>query len=128
MRFLTLGIVLAAHTAALEEFGGSEGLRDMGLLESALHAPQASWGGAPLLDFPWEMAASYLVSLARNHAFIDGNKRTALTCALTFLDMNGYRCKNDRDTLVAITLAAATGGMNRARVAVALQQLHVSSG
>lgn len=63
-------------------------LRDTALLESAIAAPQASFGGKPLITDPVEMAAAYLFYLCRNHPFVDGNKRTALACCLVFLEAN----------------------------------------
>lgn len=73
--------MLAAH-------GGGAGLRDRALLESAIAAPQASYGGAPLISDPLEVAAAYLFYLCRNHPFVDGNKRTALASCLVFLQTN----------------------------------------
>ena len=81
--------VLAIHDEVLAAHGGLSGLRDRALLESAVAAPQASFGGKPLLQDPIEMAAAYLFHLCRNHPFADGNKRTALAAALVFLDANG---------------------------------------
>lgn len=69
--------------------GGAKGLRDEGLLESAVAAPQASFGGEALLNDGVEIAAAYLFYLCRNHPFVDGNKRTALAACLVFLDVNG---------------------------------------
>lgn len=66
-----------------------EGLRDAALLESAVAAPQASFGGEPLIKDPIQVAAAYLFYLSRNHPFNDGNKRTALAACLVFLETNG---------------------------------------
>lgn len=76
------GEVLAAH-------GGSPGLRDRALLESAVAAPQATYGGLPLLKGVVEIAAAYLYYLCSNHPFVDGNKRTALAACLVVLEANG---------------------------------------
>ena len=76
------------HREVLAAHGGSEGLRDAALLESAVAAPQASFGGEPLIKDPIEVAAAYLFYLCRNHPFVDGNKRTALACCLVFLQAN----------------------------------------
>ena len=81
--------VIAIHAEVLAAHGGLPGLRDRGLLESAVAAPQASFGGMPLLKGAIEMAAAYLFYLCRNHPFADGNKRTALATALVFLQANG---------------------------------------
>ena len=88
--FLTLAEVLDIHRLQIEEFGGTQGLRDLGLLESALAVPQASFGGESLHKSLFEMAAAYAYHIAENQPFLDGNKRTALAAALVFLDMNGY--------------------------------------
>jgi death-on-curing protein len=80
--------VLAIHEEVLAAHGGLSGLRDRALLESAVAAPQASFGGQPLIRNPIEIAAAYLFYLCRNHPFVDGNKRTALAAALVFLDAN----------------------------------------
>lgn len=89
LRHLGAEAVLAIHAEVLAAHGGRAGLRDRGLLESAVAAPQASFGGKPLIDDPVEIAAAYLFYLCRNHPFADGNKRTALAAALVFLEANG---------------------------------------
>jgi len=80
---------VAIHAEVLAAHGGLPGLRDRGLLESAVAAPQASIGGKPLIVDPIEVGAAYLFYLCRNHPFADGNKRTALAAALVFLLVNG---------------------------------------
>lgn len=87
-KHLTVSAVQAIHAEVLAAHGGGEGLRDPGLLESAVAAPQASWGGEPILCDPVEIASAYLFYLCRNHPFVDGNKRTALAACLVFLDQN----------------------------------------
>ena len=81
--------VLAIHVEVLAAHGGSPGLRDRGLLESAVAAPQASFGGDPLMKDTVEIAAAYLYYLCSNHPFVDGNKRVGLASALVFLQANG---------------------------------------
>jgi death-on-curing protein len=88
LRHLTTDAVRAIHRAVLNAHGGSPGLRDAGLLESAVSAPQASYDGKPLFSDPIEAGAAYLHYLCQNHPFIDGNKRTALAACLVFLDAN----------------------------------------
>ena len=80
--------VIAIHAEVLAAHGGLPGLRDRGLLESAVAAPQASFGGKSLINDPIEIAAAYLFYLCRNHPFADGNKRTAVAAALVFLQAN----------------------------------------
>jgi len=89
LRHLDVEAVLAIHAEVLAAHGGLPGLRDKGLLESAVAAPKASFGGKPLISNPVEVAAAYLFYLCRNHPFADGNKRTALAAALVFLEANG---------------------------------------
>jgi death-on-curing protein len=85
---LDVEAVLAIHAEVLAAHGGGGGIRDRALLESAVAAPQASSGGAPLLTELTEIAAAYLFYLCRNHPFVDGNKRTALAACLVFLQVN----------------------------------------
>jgi death-on-curing protein len=87
-KHLSVSAVRAIHIEVLAAHGGGEGLRDAGMLESAVAAPQASWSGAPIMTDPIEIAAAYLFYLCRNHPFVDGNKRTALAACLVFLDQN----------------------------------------
>lgn len=89
LRHLSVEAVLAIHAEVLRANGGGAGLRDRSLLESAVAAPQASFGGEPLIRDTVEIAAAYLYYLCRNHPFVDGNKRTALAAALVFLQANG---------------------------------------
>ncbi len=86
---LSLAAVKAIHDEVLSAHGGSPGLRDEGLLESALAAPQATFGGEPIMTDPVEVAAASLFYLCNNHPFIDGNKRAALAACLVFLRENG---------------------------------------
>lgn len=88
IRHLTVDAVKAIHRAVLSAHGGAAGLRDEALLESGIAAPQATMMGQPLMSDPIEIAAAYLFYLCGNHAFIDGNKRTALAACLVFLEQN----------------------------------------
>lgn len=86
--YLSSDAVLAIHEQVLIAHGGSAGLRDKALLLSALSAPQATFGGEPIMSDPVEVAAAYLYYLCNNHPFVDGNKRTALASCLVFLSEN----------------------------------------
>jgi death on curing protein len=88
IKHLTVSAVRAIHAEVLAAHGGARGIRDQALLESAVATPQASMMGQPLIADPIEIAAAYLFYLCRNHAFIDGNKRTALAACLVFLESN----------------------------------------
>jgi death on curing protein len=86
---LSAEAVKAIHDEVLAAHGGSSGLRDIALLESAVAAPQATYGGEPLLKNVVEIAAAYLFYLCSNHPFVDGNKRAGLAACLVFLEANG---------------------------------------
>jgi death on curing protein len=86
IQFLNLEDVLILHEMQIERYGGATGIRDQGLLESAIGMPQASFGGEFMHKGLFEMAAAYAFHIAENQPFVDGNKRTALAAALVFLD------------------------------------------
>jgi death-on-curing protein len=120
---LTLEIVLEIHVEAITQFGGSDGLRDRALLESAIAAPQASFGGVSPFNDTVDVAAAYLFYLCCNHPFIDGNKRVALGACLVFLQLNGYTPAPDSDDWENLTLAMAAGALGRDEVTVKLRTL-----
>jgi death-on-curing protein len=120
--FLTLDEALALHAAAIERFGGSLGLRDAGLLQSALGMPQASFGGEWLHPSIHEMAAAYLFHICKNHPFVDGNKRAALICTIVFLGANGHRVSAPDDALYDIVIGVAAGRVSKAEAAVFLEK------
>lgn len=104
--------VKALHDRLLSEFGGLSGIRDEGLLESALaRALQLHSFGDPSL---FELAAAYAYGLVRNHPFLDGNKRTAFTTSILFLELNGYHFKATEAKATLKTLALAARDMNEA--------------
>ncbi len=94
MKYLTPQQVLAIHDQMVKRFGGSNGIRDIGLVESAVARPRATFDGVDLYENIFDKAAALLQSLLKNHPFVDGNKRTALSSAGIFLKMNGYNLKN----------------------------------
>ena len=110
---LTVDIVKEIHAMVLAEFGGSSGIRDEGLLHSAVAAPQATFGGeSPFADLP-EVAAAYLFYICRNHPFIDGNKRAAMTAAIVFLRLNGIEPAPDSDKWESLVLDVASSRLDR---------------
>lgn len=121
--FLTLAEVIDIHTDQLKRYGGQPGVRDMGLLESALAQPEASFGGAWLHPTLNDMAAVYAYHLCQNHPFVDGNKRTALACALVFLELNGVRVLDPQGVLKGAMVSVASGRMNKAALAKLLHDL-----
>lgn len=109
--FLTEEIVLEFHALALERFGGPSGVRDSGLLASALSMPSQQFGGEYLHGSISGMAAAYAYHIVRNHPFVDGNKRTGAIAAITFLHLNGYRCNASNQELEEAILAVAAGSL-----------------
>jgi death on curing protein len=89
-RFLELSEILLIHDVQISRFGGMHGIRDEGLLESALAQPKMTYSGELLHSTIYEQASAYLYHIAKNHPFIDGNKRTAFAAIDVFLRMNGY--------------------------------------
>jgi death on curing protein len=114
--FLNLDEVLALHAEQVDRYGGAPGLRDLGLLESAVAAPRTTFGGEFLHGSIPEMAAAYLFYLVRNHPFIDGNKRAGLAAAIAFLGLNGLWLEADADELADLVLGVAKGTTPRAEV------------
>ena len=102
--------VLAMHERQLAEHGGGEGIRDAGLLDSALQRPldKFAYGEPDLFD----LAAAYAFGIARNHPFTDGNKRTALVACRTFLLINGYELAATREEKYETFLALAAGALD----------------
>ena len=120
---LTVEIVLEIHSQALKNFGGSPGIRDEGLLASAVFAPQSTFGGkSPFTDII-EVAAAYLFYLCGNHPFVDGNKRTAMAAAIVFLRLNGIETKPDSANWEKLVLNVAAGRINRAVATARLRKL-----
>ena len=102
--FLDIEQVLIIHTDQIERYGGSHGLRDLGLLESAVFRSQATFGKEDLYPSIFGKAAALFQSLVLNHPFIDGNKRTTTASTLVFLEMNGYSVKVGQKVLVKFVL------------------------
>ena len=116
-KFLTLDDALEVHRDQIERYGGTLGVRDNGLLESALAAPQSGFGGHYLHADLFEMASAYLFHLVQNHPFLDGNKRVGAAAALTFLVMNGIETKIPNQALVQMVLSVAQGRMEKTAIA-----------
>ena len=128
IRYLNVEAVKAIHEEVLAAHGGSAGLRDNGLLESAVAAPQASFGGEVLIKNAVEIAAAYLYYLCGNHPFVDGNKRTALAACLVFLE--GNELLPDADLPVkdvaaweTLVLDVASGKLDRESTTKGLRRL-----
>lgn len=114
--FLTLRDVLSIHQRQIKEHGGSEGIRDEGLLLSGLAMPQAAFFGEYAHKDIYEMAAAYLYHIVMNHPFVDGNKRTGAAAAIIFLGVNDIKLNASNMTLVDFTLAVAQGQKSKQQV------------
>jgi death-on-curing protein len=108
MDYLTVQQVLFLHARLIAETGGSHGVRDLGLLESAVARPQATFGGEDLYTDLFSKAAVLMQSLIKNHPFVDGNKRTGIAAAGLFLRRNGCRLAATNAELEAFTLHVAS--------------------
>lgn len=102
--------VIAMHAVMLVEFGGSPGVRDEGLLDSALARARnlSSYGDPTIFD----LAAAYAYGIVRNHPFVDGNKRTGFMVAYTFLRLNGYQLRAEEVEAVAVIRDLAAGDID----------------
>ncbi len=115
--FLSLAEVLEIHRDQIERYGGHAGLRDLGLLQSALAMPAAGFGGKYLHGDLLEMAAAYLFHIVQNHPFIDGNKRTGTVAAIVFLSLNRIELEADETQLEKLVIDVAKGKVGKNTVA-----------
>lgn len=113
MRYLTLAELLELHRRVIEQSGGAEGVRDLGLAESAIAQPQMAFSGADLYSSLVDKAAALGFSLVRNHAFVDGNKRMGHAAMETFLFLNGAELNAGIDESETIILRLAAGELSR---------------
>ena len=120
--FLTLEDVLRIHDDQISRYGGGPGLRDPGLLTSAVETARATFDGALLHTDLFEIAAAYLFHIVRNHPFIDGNKRTGTVAALVFLDLNNVEVSAKTDALVDLVLRIATSRIGKTETAEFLRR------
>ena len=117
--WIALSAVLAMHEELLAEHGGAAGIRDQGLLDSALNRPRHLWQyESPDLA---DLAAAYAHGVARNHPFVDGNKRTAFLTAYTFLVLNGQDLESSEADVVHMTLGLASGAISQGQYAAWLR-------
>lgn len=125
IRWVPESAVRAIHAGLIAEHGGRGGLRKAGLLSSALARPRNKkvYGAASSL---FDLAAAYGVAIARNHPFIDGNKRVALVLIYVFLEMNGVRLEASEKDAVEVMLAIAAGQMDEKELSVCIRKSSVS--
>jgi death on curing protein len=120
-RFLSPTEVLEFHAMSIQHFGGSAGLRDPGALDSAIAMPKQGFGGEYAHAFPFGMASAYAFHIAKNHPFVDGNKRTALMTAGAFLRMNGWDLVSEGVAAADAVIALVTDQMTKADFAAWLE-------
>lgn len=119
--FLELGEILLIHKDQLERYGGSPGIRDIGILQSAVAMPRAGIADRYLHEDIFEMAAAYMYYIVRDHPFVDGNKRTGAVAALVFLEMNDVEILVDEEKLEATVRLVAEGITTKAEIATFLR-------
>lgn len=122
IHYLSVPQVLAIHDQMIKRFGGSAGVRDVGLIKSAIARPQSTFDGSDLYLILFDKAATLLQSLLKNHPFVDGNKRTALTSAGIFLVSNGYRLINKHKQEVIFTLNVANNTLTLQEISLWLKE------
>jgi len=120
--FLTLDEAIALHADQIERYGGRPGIRDLGLLQSALGVPSATFEGRSLYEGHHEMAGAYLFHIVRNHPFADGNKRVGLAILLAFLGLNFRWLDAHPMEVERLVLGIAGGTTTKAEAAVFVQQ------
>jgi death-on-curing protein len=121
VEYLTLEEVYLLHERVIQLTGGSSGLRDPGLLESAVARPQASFDGEELYPDLWTKAAALMQSLIKNHPFVDGNKRTAVTATAIFLELNHRRLTASNDEVLRFAVQMAREQAELEEIAAWLQ-------
>ena len=121
-KFLTLQEVLDLHADQIAEYGGTLGVRDVGLLQSALEMPRAMFSGQFLHEDLYAMAAAYLFHIVQNHPFIDGNKRVGLAATIWFLNLNGLELHTESDALNDLVMSVAEGNADKAAITKYLRE------
>ena len=121
--FLEVEDVIELHRLELERFGGSDGIRDLAALESAVATPKASFGGEFLHADIFEMSGAYAFHIAQNQPFVDGNKRAGLLAALVFLEWNGHEAKDPASRLYEAMIAIAERRLDKKGLAALIREL-----
>ena len=120
--FLTFAEIIEIHDYQIERFGGSDGLRSVEMLKSAIGMPSSTFSGEYLHPTIPEMAAAYLFHLVENHPFLDGNKRVGAMAALVFLDLNGFDFDATDEQFTDLVMRVASGEMLKSEVVLFFQQ------
>lgn len=128
INFISKRIVLYFHEQLIQIYGGTPGIRDENLLDSALAQPRLSHEGSYLHDSLFEMAAAYGYHICKNHPFVDGNKRTSLVVMDTFLQKNGYEITASEKEAYKIIMALASGEISKKELCEWLEENSDESG
>ena len=120
--FLTFAEIIEIHDYQINHFGGSDGLRSVEMLKSAIGMPSSTFSGEYLHPTIPEMAAAYLFHLVENHPFLDGNKRVGAMASLVFLDLNGYEFDATDEEFTDLVMRVASGKMLKSEVVLFFQQ------
>lgn len=123
IHFVPSSVVIKIHDDLIQQFGGASGIRDASLLDSALHMPEAQFGGEFLHTTIYEMAAAYAFHICKNHPFLDGNKRTAYSVMLLFLGLNDFDFVDDDQEYYAVMMAVANGEMTKQQLSEWLEKV-----
>lgn len=121
--FLSLEQILVIHETQIDKYGGSDGLRDISLLESATYRPQTTFDGQDLYSSVFDKAAALGHSLILNHPFIDGNKRTGMFCVVVFLELNGFPLELTQEEFVELAILIAAGKLEIADISQRLKKI-----
>jgi len=122
VKYLTTLQIIAIHDQLIKRFGGSQGIREMSLLESAVHRPEATFDGADLYKTIFDKSAVLFHSILKNHAFVDGNKRTAYSASALFLKMNGYDLSNLHGASVEFSVRVETDNLKVEEISMWLKK------
>ena len=125
IRFLTMAEVLMIYADQMRRYGGDYGIRDPGLLSSALAMPESTFNGQYLNTSIFEMAAAYAYHICQNHPFVDGNKRAALATALVFLSINTIEIEDPEERLYDGMMLVATGEWKKQQFCDLLEELKI---
>ncbi len=121
--FLSLDDINEIHEDQIERYSGSNGIRDLNGLLSAIEQPRSTFGNEFLHKDIWSMAAAYIFHISQNHPFVDGNKRTALVSGLVFLEINGYEIPDPDELLYKMMIEVASGKSSKDKVRAILKKL-----
>ena len=121
-----MGEVLLILQDQIRRYGGAYGVRDPGLLSSALAMPTATFEGKYLHKDLYDQAAAYAFHLCQNHPFVDGNKRTALAAALVFLSLNGVELNDPKEELYDLMIAVSSKGKGKPEIAATFKRLRTA--